>query len=128
MRTVRELFAFPSGVIAEPQILQQILRCRHPLRVLFRIQVTHVGSAGESSTSDESSFRSRDYTFETKPFDLSPWFNVDVVANPGDASNGTIDGGWATLIVEGFDGTSSSNSEARGLPPDRRFGVHLLGD
>ena len=90
--------------------------------------VTHTGSAGQIATSDESTFRSPGYTIETVPFDLTEYFNIDVIANPGDEQNGTVDGGWSTLVVDGYDGTPSPYPKARGLPPDRRLGIHHLGD
>ena len=79
-------------------------------------------------TRDESTFRSPSYTMEIVPFDLADYFNIDVIANPGDEQNGTVDGGWSTLIVDAYDGTPSPNPKARGLPPDRRLGIHRLGD
>ena len=74
------------------------------------------------------SFRTPDYTLGVRPFDLSKHFNIDVIENPGDKLNGTVDGGWASFVVDGYDGTSTPNRNVRGLPRDRFIGVHRLGD
>jgi tetratricopeptide (TPR) repeat protein len=66
--------------------------------------------------------------FRAVPADLAPLFNRDVIAGPGDAEDDSIDGDAASLLLaDGYDGTGAANPEARGIPEDRRVGVHILG-
>jgi hypothetical protein len=98
-------------------------------RTKYRWRAAHIGSNGKSSEfSREGSFTTGAFPFRTVRFDLSARFNRDLVANPGDRTTDFLDdrGGW--LIEDGFDGRTSGNPEAQGLPRDRRVGVHLLGD
>lgn len=62
------------------------------------------------------------------PFDLSAHFNCDVVADPGDDENNSLDSSGGLLIVEGFDGQRQDNPAAKGLPADRNVKGHVLGD
>jgi hypothetical protein len=85
-----------------------------------------VTSSGAIATSDEVELTTGDYAFEVVPISLAAHFNRDVVADAGDERNDPFDGGSGLLIVDGFDGTASSNPAARGLPADRRVGIHRL--
>jgi hypothetical protein len=102
---------------------------RSGVRCFWR--VAHVGADGQVSPwSEESAFAVGELGVEPAPFDLSKLFNRDVVADPGDAENDDFDPGEAdhpTLIVDGYDGERAGNPRARGLPADRRVGVHVLG-
>jgi len=92
--------------------------------------VFRVGSDGRASEySEESSFTTQAAPVEAVPFDLSPLFNRDVVADPGDAENDTFDSSEGSLLlVDGFDGERDGVAGVRGLPRDRIVGVHRLGD
>ncbi|MCZ6792796.1 MAG: CotH kinase family protein [Planctomycetota bacterium] len=98
-------------------------------RTTYFWRVAHVGSNGKvSDFSAETSFTTGDFRFAAVRFDLSPHFNRDVVADPGDRLNHSLDSIGGKLIVDGFDGVRTRNPDAQGLPRDRIVGIHRLGD
>jgi serine/threonine protein kinase/TolA-binding protein len=98
-------------------------------RTTYFWRVAYTGTNFTSSAfSAESSFITGDFPWEPVPFDISGFFNRDVVANEGDGQNDTFDAVGGLLIVDGFDGRRSDDPLAQGLPRDRRIGVHFLGD
>jgi len=93
----------------------------------YRWQVDYFSAGGTvRAQSEETSFRTGDLGYEPVSFDLSGLCNQDVVADPGDSENGAFDTDGALLIADGFNGFESGDERARGLPPDRRVGVHRL--
>ncbi len=98
-------------------------------RRTYTWRVSYVDSNGKTSElSTETAFTTGNLTVGAVPFDLSGTFNRDLVANPGDPSTELVDANGGVLIVDGFDGQSSRNPLANGLPRNRRVGVHRLGD
>ncbi len=93
-------------------------------------RVRYVGSEGLASAySEERSFTLDGQAPELVRIDLSTYFNRDVIANPGDAANDFFDDdARGNLVVAGFDGQRSDNSNVRGLPLDGQVGIHQLGD
>ena len=92
-------------------------------------RVAYVGSnGGQSAFSDETMWVAPEFAWKVSQLDLSPYFNRDVVANPGDPENDSADDWDCMLTVTNYDGTPVSNPEANGLPLDRTVGVHRLGD
>ena len=81
-----------------------------------------------SAPSLELRFTTGHYPFETVGFDLTRHFGHDLVADPGDRVNDTIDEEGGLFIVDGFDGHRSANPQAQGLPADGVIGIHRLGD
>ncbi len=94
--------------------------------------VAHLSADGRMTEfSAETRFATGDLGHEPLPFDLSPIFNKDIVADPGDLENDEFDpgnGDQPLLVVDGFDGERNDNHAARGLPQDRSVGPHRLGD
>jgi non-specific serine/threonine protein kinase/serine/threonine-protein kinase len=92
-------------------------------------RVRHTGSnLRESEPSEEGTFVTPGAAFEAAPIDLSAVFNRDVVADPGDPESDAFDGEPGNrLIAGGFDGERDGSPAARGLPAERRVGVHVLG-
>jgi len=93
-------------------------------------RVSYVGANHvKSPFSSETSFTTDDFAMQVTPFDLAPYFNRDIVKNPGDPETDSVDTSPGThLIVDGFDGTRSDNPRADGLPVDGNIGIHALGD
>jgi tetratricopeptide (TPR) repeat protein len=62
------------------------------------------------------------------PIDLSPHFDRDVIANPGDETGDPFDPPNSyLLVVDGFDGVGLGDPRVAGLPADGRVGPHRLG-
>ena len=78
--------------------------------------------------SEERAFETPSYGIETEQFILTEHFNRDVVVNPGDQANDTLDGTTAALTISGYDGTNVVISGINGLPLERSIGIHRLGD
>jgi len=98
-------------------------------RTTYSWRVSYTGSDFRpSGFSAETSFTTGDFPWEAVPFDLSAHFNRDVVADPGDGENGTLDSAGCCLLVAGFDGSRAEDPRVQGVPADRRIGVHVLGD
>jgi tetratricopeptide (TPR) repeat protein len=76
----------------------------------------------------ESSFSTGDFPFRAVSFDLVGLFNRDVIAGPGEKMKDSFDGGAYAFMAEGFDGERANDVVLRPLPPDRRIGVHVLGE
>jgi hypothetical protein len=77
----------------------------------------------------EKTFRTAEFPLEVVRFDLQKAFNRDVVANPDDDQDDAFDGDRrGLLLVHGFGAQEAKKQRARGLPPDRKVGVHELGD
>jgi hypothetical protein len=111
----RESWAVPEGLLL-------------PLTT-YSWRVSYTGSnLRSSSPSAETSFRTADFPWEAAPFDLSGQFNRDVVADPGDGQDDSLDSGGGLLVVEEFHGKSAEKLRVQGLPGDRRIGVHVLGE
>jgi len=97
-------------------------------RETYAWRAAHVASSGKTSEwSEETTFAMGDFELRVAPFDLEPLFNTDLVANPGDRTNDSVDARAGVYIVEGFDGARSDNRLAEGLPRDRKVGIHGLG-
>jgi tetratricopeptide (TPR) repeat protein len=95
-------------------------------RTRYFWRVAYVDSEGNTTAfSDEVVFTTGDFPLEPVPFDLSSVVNKDIVVNPGDQSNDAFNGDKAAIIVSGYDGRDADPS-VRGLPQDRRLGVHRL--
>ena len=79
--------------------------------------------------SDEKSFRTADLPLEIVRFDLEDAFRQDIVAAPGETENDSFDGDRrGLLVVAGFGGNKAAGQASRGLPANRRVGIHELGD
>ncbi len=98
-------------------------------RTTYFWRARHVdANGGVSAASGEVSFTTAEFPFEAVPFDLSGVFNADVVAGPDDPDGNDWFGAVFWLGVDGYDGERSDNPAVRGLPTNRRIGVHRLGD
>jgi hypothetical protein len=71
-------------------------------------------------------FAAGDVPWEPVPLDLAAHFDRDVVAAPGDDRDDSFDSTGHLLVEDGFDPAGSGRA-VRGLPRDRRIGVHTLG-
>jgi len=96
----------------------------------YRWRVLYAGSDRSAPVVlAEKSFRTGGFPFEVVRVDLAALFNRDVVADADDPQNDFFDGDEKSrLLVDGFDGATTSNSRVRGLPIDRKVVVHELGD
>ncbi len=101
-----------------------------PHRTYFFRAEYWLGGGRKLDFSDETSFSTGDLPYAPVPFDLLPYFNRDVVGNPGDPENQDFHRGGQSgaFTVDGFDGKRTDDPETRGLPRDGRVGVHRLGD
>jgi hypothetical protein len=91
-------------------------------------RVAYTGSNGKTSAfSDPTSFTTGTMGLIPRSIDLTPFFDADVVADPGDDSNDGFDLNGRLLLVNGFDGIGQ-NPAARGLPVSGVLGPHVLGD
>ncbi len=98
-------------------------------RRTYHWRIAHVGTHGKTSEfSAETSFQSGSFPFRAVRFDLSRLLNRDLVANPGDSSNDSVDDQGGTFVEDGFDGTRARSPLAQGFPSDRRVGIHQLAD
>jgi hypothetical protein len=98
-------------------------------RTTYLWRVSYTGSnLGASISSAETSFTTADFPWDALPFDLGGQCNRDVIADPGDDTNDSLDSVGCTLLAAGFDGERADNPSVQGLPIDRRVGVHVLGD
>jgi len=94
----------------------------------WEFRVVYTGTNGKTSAwSGETSFGTGATGLIARPIDLSPFFDADAIADPGDPSNDAFDLSGRLLLVEGFDGSGPA-AAARGLPPSGVIGHHVLGD
>jgi serine/threonine protein kinase/predicted Zn-dependent protease len=114
-KTDRESWAVPEGLLLP--------------RTTYVWRVSYTGSnLSASISSAETSFTTADFPWDALPFDLGGQFNRDVIADPGDDANDSLDSVGCTLVAAGFDNERADNPGVQGLPLDRRAGVHVLGD
>jgi hypothetical protein len=91
-------------------------------------RVAYTSSSGRTSAfSEDTSFETGTMDLVPRSIDLTPFFDVDAVADPGDTSNDAFDLYGRLFLVEGFDGVGP-NPAARGLPPSGIVGNYVLGD
>ncbi|MCG8653831.1 MAG: WD40 repeat domain-containing protein, partial [Pirellulales bacterium] len=93
-------------------------------------RVAYTGS-NQSTTalSTETRLFTDDFFMKAVPFDLTSYFNCDIVKNPGDEHTDSIDTSFGShLVVEQFDGQRTDNPDVDGLPRDGKLGLHVLGD
>lgn len=116
-------------ITKEPKGLSTIQIPLHRLRPKTRYvwRVTYLSSAGHEVSSDDGFFETPVFAQSATPLSLRSHFNCDVVLNPGDDLNQTVDGTHAPLTVNGFAGDEHSAS-VLGLPVDGKFRVHRFGD
>ncbi|HVR73785.1 MAG TPA: serine/threonine-protein kinase, partial [Planctomycetota bacterium] len=95
----------------------------------YRAGVLHRGSDGRwSPESDPVSFQMRAAPLERRPFDIRDQLTLDVIHDPGDETDDGLDSQGNLFGVDGFDGISTENPAAQGLPRDGRVGVHKLAE
>lgn len=131
VRTADESYSHPMLDRVCDENLERMMIPQERLlpRTTYYWRASFIDSDGNASKfSSEQSFITHDFGVETVRFDLSPYFNRDVVANPGDQENHYLDGQKGLFVQEGFDGMVSNNPEAQGLPHDHVVGIHLLAD
>jgi tetratricopeptide (TPR) repeat protein len=131
VRTADESYSHPALDCICDENLESMMIPQERLlpRTTYYWRASFIDSDGHASEfSSEQSFTTADFSVEVVRFDLSPYFNRDVVANPGDQENDIADGQGGLFVEDGFDGLVSDNPEARGLPHDHVVGVHLLAD
>jgi hypothetical protein len=93
----------------------------------YQVAVLHRGADGRWSAASETvALRMRAAPFEARPFDLRGELRFDVICGPDDDTDDGLDPQRNLLGIDGFDGTSTLNPEAQGLPRDGRVGVHQL--
>lgn len=98
-------------------------------RTKYFWRVAHVAESGKCSQfSSETPFTTGRFPMDFVKLDLSSHFNRDVVVDPGDGAEHFIDERGGQLLADGFDGQSSGNPLAQGLPLDHKVGMHILGD
>ena len=97
-------------------------------RNTYFFRVSFEGSNGVASAfGEETDFVTGAADIIALPFDLQGHFDTDLVANRN--LNLLLGERFGySYTVDGFDGRVAVNPKVRGLPEDRRIGVHLLGD
>ena len=84
----------------------------------YRWRVTYQFWPGTQEVSAESTLQPQSYQQHTSPFDLQPYFNADVISNPGDPANDAVDGDEDAFAAVAPDDT---------LFQRQHVGVHQLG-